>query len=103
VLVLIARPVVALVSTLRTDLTAGERGFVGWMAPWRMVAAATASTYSAALVSGIGGAQKDPAGDLYRFLVIVSTVTSYGRSAVPVARLLRVIRPARTRPLLVGD
>lgn len=101
VLVLVARPVVAQVCALRTDLTAGERGFVGWMAPRGIVAAATASTYSAALVSaGVGGAQKIlPA----TFLVIVSTVTLYGLSAAPVAKLLRVIRPARTRPLLVGE
>jgi len=34
--------------------------------------------------------------------VIVATVTLYGLTAAPVARLLRVGRPARTRPLLVG-
>ena len=48
VLVLVARPVVALVSTLQTDLSRGERSFVGWMAPRGIVAAATASTYSVA-------------------------------------------------------
>ena len=101
VLVLVARPVVALVSTLRTDLTRGERSFVGWMAPRGIVAAATASTYSVALVAqGIGGAAKIlPA----TFMVIVATVTLYGLTAAPVARRLRVTRPARTRPLLVGD
>ena len=101
ILVLIARPVVALVCTVRTDLTRGERGFVGWMAPRGIVAAATASTYSAALVTaGIDGAEKILP---VTFLVIVSTVTLYGLTAAPVARLLRVIRPARTRPLLVGE
>ena len=34
--------------------------------------------------------------------MIVATVTLYGLSAAPVARLLGVVRPARTRPLLVG-
>jgi len=34
--------------------------------------------------------------------VIVLTVTLYGLSAAPVARRLGVVRPARTRPLLVG-
>ena len=35
VLVLVARPLVAWAATLRTDLTRGERGFIGWMAPRR--------------------------------------------------------------------
>lgn len=57
VLVLLTRPLVALVSTLRTDLSRGERGFVGWMAPRGIVAAATASNFSATLIAkGIGGA-----------------------------------------------
>jgi NhaP-type Na+/H+ or K+/H+ antiporter len=99
-LVLVARPVVGYLSTLRTDLTAGERGFVGWMAPRGIVAAATASTFSAALVAqDIGGASKILPGT---FLVIVMTVTLYGLTASPVARWLGVTRPSITRPLLVG-
>jgi NhaP-type Na+/H+ or K+/H+ antiporter len=100
VLVLVARPLVALASTLWTDLSRGERGFIGWMAPRGIVAASTASTFSATLVgNGIGGA-----GDILpvTFLVIVITVTLYGLTAEPAARLLGVTRPARTRPLLVG-
>ena len=100
VLVIVARPIVAFASTLRTDLPKGERAFIGWMAPRGIVAAATASTFTAALVAkGIGGASKIlPA----TFLVIVATVTLYGLTAAPVARRLHVGRPARTRPLLVG-
>jgi NhaP-type Na+/H+ or K+/H+ antiporter len=99
-LVLVARPIAAFASTLRTDLTKGERAFVGWMAPRGIVAAATASTFAAGLVAkGIGGAAKIlPA----TFVVIVATVTLYGLTAVPAARRLGVTRPARTRPLLVG-
>ncbi|MER5452438.1 cation:proton antiporter [Streptomyces sp. NPDC002764] len=99
-LVLAVRPLVAALSTLGTDLTRGERGFIGWMAPRGIVAAATASTFSASLVAeGIGGAQKIlPA----TFVVIVATVTLYGLTASPVARRLRVVRPSRSRPLLVG-
>jgi NhaP-type Na+/H+ or K+/H+ antiporter len=100
VLVLAARPLAAFASTLRTDLARGERAFIGWMAPRGIVAAATASTFGASLVAkGIGGASKIlPA----TFVVIVATVTLYGVTAAPVARRLRVVRPARTRPLLVG-
>jgi len=100
VLVIVVRPVVAQASALRTDLSRGERGFVGWMAPRGIVAAATASTFSAEMVAkGIGGASKIlPA----TFLVIVMTVTLYGLTAAPIARRLSVTRPVVTRPLLVG-
>ncbi|HTZ22880.1 MAG TPA: cation:proton antiporter [Streptosporangiaceae bacterium] len=100
VLVLVARPLTAFLSTLRTSLSAGERAFVGWMAPRGIVAAATASTFAASLVaSRIGGASRIlPA----TFLVIVVTVTLYGLTAAPVARRLGVTRPARSVPLLVG-
>src|ERR1700761_4745005 len=99
-LVIVARPVAAFAATLKTDLPKGERAFIGWMAPRGIVAAATASTFTAGLVAkGIGGASKIlPA----TFVVIVATVTLYGLTAAPVARLLHVGRPDRTRPLLVG-
>ena len=100
VLVLAARPIVAFAATLGTDLTKGERAFIGWMAPRGIVAAATASTFTAGLVAkGIGGAAKIlPA----TFVVIVATVTLYGLTAALAARRLGVSRPSRTRPLLVG-
>ncbi len=100
VLVLAARPLAAFASTLRTDLARGERAFIGWMAPRGIVAAATASTFGAGLAAkDVGGASKIlPA----TFVVIVATVTLYGVTAAPVARRLGVVRPARTRPLLVG-
>ncbi|OIJ64313.1 cation:proton antiporter [Streptomyces mangrovisoli] len=99
-LVVVVRPLVAAICTFGTDLTRGERCFVGWMAPRGIVAAATASTFTTALVANhVGGAAKIlPA----TFVVIVATVTLYGLTAEPVARLLRVKRPSRSRPLLVG-
>jgi len=101
ILILIARPLVASVCTLRTDLTRGERGLIGWMAPRGIVAAATASTFGASLAAeGIGGAAEILP---VTFLVIVATVTVYALTATPVAHLLGVTRPARTRPLLVGN
>jgi NhaP-type Na+/H+ or K+/H+ antiporter len=100
VLVLLARPLVALVATVGTDLSWGERSFTGWMAPRGIVAASTASTFSATLIArGVGGADHILP---VTFLVIVATVTVYGLTAKPIARLLGVMRPARTRPLLVG-
>ena len=101
VLVLVTRPLVAFLATIRTDLTRGERAFIGWMAPRGIVAAATASTFGATLAaSGVGGASKILP---VTFLVIVATVALYGLTAVPVARRLGVTRSARTRPLLVGS
>jgi NhaP-type Na+/H+ or K+/H+ antiporter len=84
--VLLVRPVVALIATLRTDLTRHERIFVGSMDPRGIVAASTASTFSAPLVAlGIHGANKLlPA----TFLVIVGTVTIYGLGATPLVRAL---------------
>ena len=85
-LVLLVRPVVALIATFRTDLTRNERIFVGSMDPRGIVAASTAATFSAPLVAlGIGGANKLlPA----TFLVIVGTVTIYGLGAAPLVRAL---------------
>ena len=100
VLVLVARPLVAFLATVRTDLTRGKRAFTGWMAPRGIVAAATASTFGTGLTADhVGGAAKILP---VTFLVIVATVAVYGLTAVPVARRLGVTRPARTRPLLVG-
>jgi NhaP-type Na+/H+ or K+/H+ antiporter len=100
VLVLITRPLVAWLATARTDMTTRERLFTGWMDPRGIVAAATASTFSAGLVShNVSGAAKILP---VTFLIIVVTVAVYGLTAGPVARRLGVIRPARTRPLLVG-
>ncbi|MEV0269429.1 cation:proton antiporter [Hamadaea sp. NPDC050747] len=100
VLVLVVRPLVAYLSTVRTDVPARQRAFIGWMAPRGIVAAATAASFGPSLVTnGYTGAEKIlPA----TFLVIVMTVTLYGLTAAPAARLLRVVRAARARPLLVG-
>ncbi|WP_406733712.1 cation:proton antiporter [Streptomyces sp. NBC_01794] len=99
-LVLVVRPLVAFLSTARTDLSSGERAFIGWMAPRGIVAASTASAFSATLVDeGLNGASKILP---ITFLVIVGTVLLYALTAAPVAARLGVIRSARTRPLLVG-
>ena len=100
VLVLVTRPLVAFLATIRTELTRGERAFTGWMAPRGIVAAATATTFGATLAAHhVDGAAKILP---VTFLVIVATVALYGLTAVPVARRLGVTRPARTSPLLVG-
>src|SRR6516162_3697469 len=100
VLVVVTRPLVAFLATIRTGLSRGEREFSGWMAPRGIVAAATASTFGTKLAAAhVGGAAKILP---VAFLVIVATVAIYGLTAVPVARRLGVTRPARSRPLLIG-
>ena len=87
-----ARPLVAWAATLPTDLTRGERGFIGGWPPRGIIAAATASTFGPALSAAhVDGAQKILP---VTFLVIVLTVTLYSLTAVPVARRLGVTRPA---------
>ena len=72
----------AFLATIRTELTRGEREFIGWMAPRGIVAAATASTFAAPLAAhDVGGASKILP---VTFLVIVATVALYGLTAVPV-------------------
>ncbi|WP_328909971.1 cation:proton antiporter [Streptomyces sp. NBC_00234] len=90
-LVVVVRPFVVFGATIGTGLTSGERLFLSWMAPRGIVAAATASTFSAQLVSQhIGGASKILP---VTFLVIIATVALYGLTGVPVARRLGVTRP----------
>jgi NhaP-type Na+/H+ or K+/H+ antiporter len=100
VLVVVVRPLVALLAGVRTDLTGRERAFVGWMAPRGIVAASTATTFSGTLVSaGLTGAEKILP---ITFLVIVGTVVVYALTARPVAVRLGVVQAMRDRPLLVG-
>ncbi|MFD3535268.1 cation:proton antiporter [Streptomyces sp. NPDC058664] len=100
ILVLVVRPVVAFAAAARTDLSRGERAFVGWMDPRGIVAAATASAFSAGLVErGVTGAAKILP---VTFLVIVGTVLLYALTAAPVARRLGVVKAEGTRVLLVG-
>jgi NhaP-type Na+/H+ or K+/H+ antiporter len=96
-LVLLVRPLVAVIATVGTDLTRNERIFVGFMDPRGIVAASTAASFSAPLVAlGLGGANKLlPA----TFLVIVGTVAIYGLAATPVVNALGLrAKPASSRP-----
>ncbi|MFD9079745.1 cation:proton antiporter [Streptomyces erythrochromogenes] len=99
-LVLVLRPLIAFMSTRKSGLGRGERGFLAWMAPRGIVAASTASAFSATLSDkGLPGASKILP---VTFLVIVGTVLLYALTAAAMARRLGVVRPSRTRPLLVG-
>lgn len=95
-LILLVRPLVAAAATVRTALSWRERAFIGWMDPRGIIAASTAATFTAPLTAaGFAGADKLLP---VTFLVIVGTVTIYGLSATPVARLLRLTAPAQAQP-----
>lgn len=92
VMILLVRPIVAIVSTRRAGLNPRERAFVAWMDPRGIVAAATASSVGAALV-----AAQVPDADLLlpaAFVIITVTVFVYGLSAVPVAQALGIRQAA---------
>lgn len=88
VLIILVRPLVAFLCTWGFDLTRNQRGFIAWMDPRGIVAAATASSVSATLVA----ANVPGAGELLpaAFIIIAVTVFVYGLTASPVAKALGV-------------
>ena len=99
-LIFIVRPLAVWLSSLGTGLTWKEQGFLAWMAPRGIVAAAVASLFSirleeffpaeAALIVPIV------------FLVIVGTVALYGLTISPLARWLGLALPDPQGVLFVG-
>ncbi|MCY4205445.1 MAG: cation:proton antiporter [Bacteroidetes bacterium] len=87
ILIVIIRPVAVALSSLRTGLNWKEQGFISWLAPRGIVAAAVASLF-AVRVEDIYGA--DAAGPIVPivYMVIIGTVTVYGLTLQPVARIL---------------
>jgi len=86
-LVLVLRPLVAIISTWGTDLRWSDRAMIGWMAPRGIVAASTASVFSLSF---------EDAGDPFPqlvpviFGVVLLTAIVYGFTGTPVAKLLGV-------------
>jgi NhaP-type Na+/H+ or K+/H+ antiporter len=100
VLVLIVRPVVAMLATRHGGLTRRERLFAGCMAPRGVTAAALAAVVGVQLArAGVAGAGRILPVTL---LAIMMTIIIYGIGAGPAALRLGVLRSPRSRPLLVG-
>jgi NhaP-type Na+/H+ or K+/H+ antiporter len=100
VMVLVIRPAMVALVTLRSKLSLQERAFVGWMAPRGIVAGSTASAFGLQLTAlHIAGAEKILP---IVFVVIFVTVVVYGLSGTLVARRLGVGGVARTLVLIVG-
>ena len=100
VLIFIARPISVFFSTIGSKLNWRERTFISWMAPRGIVAAAVSSVFAFKLAkSGIEGSEIFVP---ITFLVIVITVTVYGLTSYPVAKLLRVVQSKPQGILFVG-
>ena len=100
VIVLVIRPLVVFLCTLKTKLHWKEKLFLAWMAPRGIVAAAVASLFSIELINvGYPGAEYLVP---ITFLVIISTVAIYGLTSSPLARLLGLATPNPQGTLLIG-
>jgi NhaP-type Na+/H+ or K+/H+ antiporter len=100
VLVLIARPLTVLVSTVRTSLTWRERVFLMMMAPRGIVAAAVSAIFAIRMeAEGIADADKIVP---IVFLVIIGTIVVYGFFSGPAARLLGLAEAQATGVLIAG-
>jgi len=99
-LMLIVRPLNILVGTSGSDLSPREKGFLCWMAPRGIVAAAVASLFAESLASA--GLPGGPELRAMVFLVIAITVTVQGLTGGLVARLLGVARRRKEGYVILG-
>jgi len=100
VLILVARPLTVLLSTMRSNLTGGERLFLAWMAPRGIVAAAVSSVFALRLeAAGYADARLLPP---ITFLAIIGTVAVYGLTSPLLARRVGVADPNPQGVLLIG-
>ena len=99
-LLVVVRPVSIYAATWGSNLTLQEKTFLAWMAPRGIVAAAISAIFALRLEQeGFADAEKLVP---YTFVVIIATVTVYGLSANPVARLLKVAKPQPNGVLFLG-
>lgn len=87
-LIVVVRPAMVLLLTIGSEMSMRERLFVAAVDPRGIVAAASASSFAAALLAaGVDGAEKIlPA----TFLIIAVTVFVYGLATKPMTALLKV-------------
>jgi len=90
-LIILVRPLMVFLSTLRNNHTVKEKLFLSWMAPRGIVAAAVSSVFAIRLAD-LGYANADNLVVL-TFQVIIGTVAVYGLTASPVARFLKLALP----------
>lgn len=100
VLILVIRPISIFASTIGSKLNVREKLFISWMAPRGIVAAAISAVFALRLEQeGYAAAEKLVP---YTFIVIIATVTIYGLTAKPVARLLKVAKAEPNGVIIIG-
>jgi NhaP-type Na+/H+ or K+/H+ antiporter/mannitol/fructose-specific phosphotransferase system IIA component (Ntr-type) len=102
VVLLLVRPLAALVSSAGLGLSWRERVFLGWVAPRGIVAASMASLFALRLESHGASAAESQFVETFTYAVIISTVVIHGLTAAPLASLLRLRRPAANGVMVVG-
>lgn len=100
ILIFVIRPLAVLAATFMEELTWKERLFISWMAPRGIVAASVASVFALRLVDA--GYEQAFLIVPITFMVISGTVTIYGLTASPVARLLQLAKPNPQGLLIIG-
>ncbi len=100
ILIVVARPLAVLASTIGSNLKFKERFFLMCMAPRGIVAAAISSVFALKLIEQ-GYAQAELMVPL-TFMVIIGTVALYGLGSAPVAALLGIARPNPQGVLFIG-
>lgn len=99
-LMLVVRPLNILAGTMGSDLTWREKGFLAWLAPRGIVAAAVSSLFAQTLEEeGIPGGEELRA---MVFLVIAATVVLQGLTGGIVASWLGLRRPSNTGFVILG-
>jgi NhaP-type Na+/H+ or K+/H+ antiporter len=100
VLVLVARPLAVMVSTVGSELELREKLFMSWVAPRGIVAAAVASVFAIELEeAGVEGAARLIP---LVFFVIIGTVALYSLTARWVGRALGVVDDAPAGLVIIG-
>ncbi|MCB0033811.1 MAG: sodium:proton antiporter [Anaerolineales bacterium] len=100
ILILVARPISAFVSTIRSGLPWRERLFLAWLAPRGIVAASVASLFALELSSsGVAEAERLVP---ITFLVVIGSVVIYALTASPLAAALGLKQMHPQGSLMVG-
>ena len=100
ILIFVTRPLAVFISTIGQKLKLKEKLFLSWLAPRGIVAAAVSSVFAIDLsANGYSDAERLIP---LTFFVIITTVTIYGLSAVPLARFLKLSEASPQGVLIVG-
>ncbi len=96
----VARPLSALLCTIGSELSIGQRLFIAWVCPRGIVAASVAGLFGILLdrAGRSGGTELEA----LVFVTVGVTVTLQGLTVGPVARLLHVDLPALSGTIIVG-